>query len=721
MHPHPREWTRLSAALPAAICVAAVILLGGCAAGDWDPTQKVGEPKGHLIDPDRARRMREARTAGYESSISLTGSDTGRKPDSVKRGSGRFVRATPARTHGGSGSYNLNLEGEDIRTAVKIILGELLNENYVLDPAVQGTVTIKIDRGISRDMLLPTLETLLRMNNATLVRTANGYEVVPVTGAVQGRVVPQLGDSRRPLPEGYSVQVVPLKYIGADEMSQILTPLVPEGSLVRVDNLRNLLILAGTGPEMGNILDTVDVFDVDWMAGLSVGFFNLEYAKAADVATQLETLLADDNGNPFKGLFRFIPVESANSLLVVSPQSKYLSQVEQWIDRLDQAEASGAGASRLYVYRVKNGDAENLADVLTKLFSEGGTSTRARALGGVAPGIRQNEIGSGPGGEATSSPGGTTAARHASASTITLSSDVSIVADAVNNSLLVRSSPRDYKKILDTLKQLDIVPLQVLIEATVIEVRLTGNLQYGVQWQFFSKTNAYKHDFSLDGVLDSAVESGLGTAFPGFNWVVSSSPNRIRATLSALAGDNLVNVLSSPSVLVLDNQTAEMKVVQEVPVATAQRQGDNAGDSLRNEISYREAGVVLNVKPRVTPGGLVQMEIEQEVSTVVNTDSSNIDSPTFQVRNIKSNVAVRSSQAVVLGGLIQDTRSKGQQGLPGLYAVPIIGALFGETTKNSDRTELIVVLTPRVIGSDADVESVTDDFRRRLKGLEFKF
>jgi type II secretory pathway component GspD/PulD (secretin) len=136
------------------------------------------------------------------------------------------------------------------------------------------------------------------MNNAALVDNAGTYEIVPLTNAVQGRIVPQLGESSRALPEGYSVQVVPLRYIGADEMSQILEPLAPEGSIVRVDNLRNLIILAGSSPEMSNLLDTIQVFDVDWMAGLSVGFFVLEYAKANDVVTQLETLLADDGGNP---------------------------------------------------------------------------------------------------------------------------------------------------------------------------------------------------------------------------------------------------------------------------------------------------------------------------------------------------------------------------------------------------------------------------------------
>ena len=303
-----------------------------------------------------------------------------------------------------------------------------------------------------------------------------------------------------------------------------------------------------------------------------------------------------------------------------------------------------------------------------------------------------------------------------------LSSEVSIVADAVNNSLLVRASPRDYKKILDALKQLDIVPLQVLVEATILEIRLTGNLEYGVQWSFFAlSTDRHTNQFSLDGTLDSATDAGIGLAFPGFNWAVIAKPDQIRATLSALAGENLVNVLSSPSVMVMDNQTAKIQVGQQVPVATTQQQGLATTDRIINQIEYRDTGVMLSVKPRVTPGGLVQMEIEQEVSTVASTDSSNLNSPTFQTRNITSSVAVRSNQAVVLGGLIQDLNSRGKSGVPGLYSLPYLGPLFGERTKEADRTELVVILTPKVIASDQDVESVTEDFRSKLRGLEFKF
>lgn len=750
--------------LGAAALAAALALSAGCEHTTCDPTQKVGDPRGHIIDGDRSfeGRTYAADTAGIDLG---TTSDVPTAKDSIKAGTGEFVRTVappPKDADTSPGDVTLNFDGTDIREVAKVILGDLLGVNYILDPAVQGSASLQTGRPLRREHLIPTLETLLRMNNAALVYREGAYQVVPVANAVQGKVVPQLGESDRPLPGGYSVQVVPLQYIGAEEMSKILEPLAPEGSIIRVDSLRNLLLIAGTGPQLGNLLDTVRVFDVDWMAGLSVGFFTLEYASAGEVVQQLEGLLADESGNPFKGLFRFIPVESANSLLVISPRESYLRQVKDWIERLDLAEASGEASERLFVYRVKHGDATNLADILTQLFAA--DQEAARRVGSLAPGLRpatiqsrqSDGLGGGLGGSGLgrdrsslsrdrSSLGGSTlggstlggdrdgiggsssfgqqsgGARQAVSSTLELSSLVSIVADPINNSLLIKASARDYKKILDALKQLDLVPLQVLVEATIIEIRLTGNLEYGVQWQFFGGKADQRFDFSLDGTLDSETTAGIGKIFPGFNWAVVVPPDAIRATLSALAADGLVNVLSSPSVMVLDNQTAKIQVGQQVPVATTQQQGLNVGDRVVNTIEYRDTGVQLSVKPRVTPGGLVQMEIEQEVSTVAATSSSALNSPTFQTRNITSAVAVRSNQAVVLGGLIEDVRQDGKQGIPGLYDIPVVGALFGERTKQANRTELVVVLIPRVISSDQDVENVTTSFRRKLKGLGTSF
>ncbi|MBV5311095.1 MAG: type II secretion system secretin GspD [Chromatium okenii] len=711
-----------------------LLALTGCERGLWDPTVRVtGKgPQGHLIGAaqDQKRDAFKDRGGLGAETIALGRDDAAKTTATLQKGSGTFLRkVTPPRVDTTPGDVTLNFDGTDIREVVKVVLGDLLKVNYTLHPGVQGTVSLQTGRPLRREHLLSTLETLLRMNNAALIaQSGDSYDVVPVTNALQGKVVSQLGDSSRSLPSGYSIQIVPLRYIGAEEMSSILQPLAPEGSMIRVDPLRNLLVIAGTSPEMGNVLETIRVFDVDWMSGLSVGFFVLEFAKANDVVTQLQALLTDEGGtSPLKGLFRFVPVESANALLVVSPQERYIEQMKNWIERLDLAEASGDASERLFVYRVKHGDAEALAGILSELFGNADDREQNKTAGSVAPNLQRSSISSKKktdGSTAETESKSSSAERPAAASSreIEMSSSVSIVADEVNNSLLVRSNPRDFKKILGALKQLDIVPLQVLVEATIVEITLAGNLQYGVQWELFGTAAKGQSNISLDGNLLDGEKQGINMSFPGFNWTVLSSPTAIKATLSALAGENLVNVLSSPSIMVMDNQTATIQVGQEVPVATTQQQGTTTDTTrLINSIEYKKTGVMLKVKPRVTPGGLVQMEIEQEVSTVAKTDSSSLDSPTFQTRNITSVVAVRSNQAVVLGGLIQDQQSDGKQGIPGLYQLPVIGALFGERSKGANRTELVVVLTPKVMSTDQDIDAVTEDFRAKVRGLKTKF
>lgn len=703
--------------LPMALPLLAALVLGACTPSAWDPTLKVGDPQGHVIDQPRARDgAAETRPLIRQDSIALGGDGAGAPKTSVKSGTGVFVeKISPPTVDTTPGDVTLNFDGTDIREVVKVILGDLLQANYFIDPQVTGVASLQTERPLRREHLIPTLETLLRMNNAALIESGGSYQVKPISSGVQGLVVPQLGSSQRALPNGFGVQVIPLQYIGAEEMSKILEPLVPQGSVVRADTLRNLLVIAGSGPELGNIADTVRTFDVNWMAGLSVGFFTLEYAKANDVASQLEKLLSDEGGSSIKGLFRFVPVESTNSLLVASPQERYLQQVRGWIERLDRAEAAGEAGERLYVYRVRHGDAERLAEVLSQLFGDATQQQRRPRLGGVAPGLAPASLQSQQqGADADKAPA---PRQRATAQSMELGAGVSIVADVANNSLLIKAPPREYKKILDALKQLDITPLQVLVEATIVEVTLSGSLRYGVQWQFFGGQKEQRLDYSLV----NNPEGTITKTFPGFNWAVVLDPQTIRATLSALAADNLVNVLSSPSVMVLDNQTAKMQVGKQVPILTTQQQATTGVSNVLNQISYKDTGVILTVKPRVTPGGMVQMEIEQEVTALADATSTGVDSPTFLTRKITSNVAVRSSQAVVLGGLISDERSDTKEGVPGLYRVPVLGFLFGETGRKADRTELVVVITPRVIASDQDALGAAEDFRKKVKGLQFKF
>ena len=649
----------------------------------------------------------------------------------VFEGTGRFVR--PPREGALAedeepGDITLNFENTNIREVVKVILGDLLEVNYLLDPGVQGGVTMQTTRPLRRDALLPTLETLLQMNGGALVLSNGLYHVVPAGKAMKGTLTPQLADAAAPLPTGYSVRVVPLRHIGANEMNGILQPLIREGNVVRVDTRRNLLVLAGAGRELEYIMETIRTFDVDWLDGMSVGFFELEFASVENVNRDIEAILGASGGEMLDGLLRVVPIQAANGLLVVTPRKEYLRKIETWIRRLDRIEETGGSEARLFVYRVKNGEAEDLAGLLNNLFASDNTEVRQDEGRGasIAPGFEPKQVAS-PGAE----PGGTTpvAAEPARSEARTTSSviksgettglggaqhesEIRVVADASNNSLLIMATPRDFQRISDVLEQLDIVPLQVHIEATIVEVALDGELQYGIEWFF---TTSHSDGWSSRG------EFSAGDKLPGsgFSWTLFDNVGDIRAILKAFAGDNRVNVLSAPSVMVLDNHTARIQVGDQVPIEGGTT--TTGGGETITSVQYRDTGVLLSVTPRVNPGGLVILEVSQEVSEAVETDSSGIDSATIKNRNIESTVAVQSGQSVVLGGLIRTKQEQGQGGVPGLYDLPVVGSLFGTTQNFKNRTELVVVLTPRVIAGTADIRQITEDFRAKMRGLEGTF
>jgi len=272
----------------------------------------------------------------------------------------------PPSTQGSA--VTLNFEGADIREVVRNILGDILNESYTIDPAVGGTVTIRTTSGIPRESLHATMEMILRMNGATMTREGSVWKILPAAAAARGNVTPQLGGSTRPLPAGYSVQIVPLHYVGVRQMAALLEPFVKDQTTVRVDELRNFLILSGTELELRHLYETIDMFDVNWLAGMSVGLFTLQSAEVKSLMADLEKAMGTPDKSPLTGILRIIPIERLNALLVVTPQPEYLEEAKKWIERLDKAGGEGT-AIRFYVYQVQNGRSERMAPLLQQAFT----------------------------------------------------------------------------------------------------------------------------------------------------------------------------------------------------------------------------------------------------------------------------------------------------------------------------------------------------------------
>lgn len=618
------------------------------------------------------------------------------------------------------GGINLNFQDTDIREFAQIVLNDVLNENYVIDENVSGTVTINSVKPVDAETALTLLEDILAMHGAAITRKNGIYHIVP-ENRVAGSLSPALA---RQVSGGYAVRIIPLQFIAAAEMQKILEPFMAEGANVRIDRKRNLVFVSGTGQEIATVQDTIAVFDVDWLRGMSVGLYPLDYVAPKTMKVELETVLnAMDNegdSDPLGGLVRVVAMERLQSVLLVSSTPAALRETELWLHRLDRP--GQTLDKRLFVYHVQNAKAKELGNTLRHIFNMSGRSD-APGDGQTAAdpaGVHDGLFDAGPAGSRLQSAAqpGLPAAVGAGSEGIALPSGqaVDIIADDARNALVILATPRDYKMVQAALTKLDIVPLQVLIEASIVEVSLKDELGYGVEW-FFKNNFERGNVVGGRGALDLGA-SGIAALSPSFSYTVLDNADQARIALNALEQETQVNVLSSPSLMVLDNQTAYINVGDEIPVPARQSVSNINPDSPTvNEIQFRQTGVTLSVTPRVNSSGLVTMEISQEVSSAVTTTSSDIDAPTIQQRQLDSTVAVHSGETLVLGGLIQDTASNAESGIPLIRRIPLFGKLFGETREEQRRTELLVLITPRVVGDRDDARKITEEFRRKLNGI----
>ena len=645
----------------------------------------------------------------------------------LELGTGEFIAQPQPESsqiqESGEGDITLNFQNTDLREFVKAILGDVLQKNYVIDPKVSGKVTIETASPVNKNELFPLFENILAMNDTAVIEVDGVYQVIPRKQASTGNLSPTV--VQKNTTNGYSVRIIPLRFIAAQEMQKILEPLVSEGSGLRIDKKRNLIIASGTTKEINNIQETIDIFDVDWLRGMSVGLYPLDYVDPKTLKTELDSIIGamegEENKELLGGLVRTVPIERLNSILLISSTAAALREVELWLYRLDRP-GDHAG-KRLYVYNVQNAKATELADILGHIFkSTVSASSSKETTPQLAPGLTPVEIASpSPNAEQkqqnTPEPPARTATDTTKSGLALLeNSSIEIIADDVRNALVVLASPQEYKMVEAAILKLDIVPLQVLIEASIIEITLRDDLNYGVEW-FFKNTIDANSGKGGRGTLDLG-EAGL-SALTGFSYTVVDSAEQVRVALNALAQESEVNVLSSPSLMVLDNKTAMINVGDEIPVPTRQSVSTlDPNAPTVNEIQFRQTGVTLTVTPRVNSGGLVTMEIKQEVSNAVSTTSSDIDAPTIQQRQVESVVAINSGETIVLGGLIQDTKTNGESGIPGLRKIPLIGNLFKQTRDEKRRTELLVLITPRVVGNRDEARDITDEFRNKLKSLK---
>ena len=660
----------------------------------------------------------------------------------MEGGSGSMIGAglnLVRKTGSADGSVVLNLASVPLQQAAKTVLGDMIGVNYVVDPRVDGVISVQTTRPVSKAEALEMFQTALKPIGAVLVQNRGTYQISPADQAATGVIATGNGPPDSAV-AGNGIRVVSLKFVSATEVARVLEPMVPKGAIVQADDARNIIALKGSPSEIESMLDSISVFDVDVMKGMSFAVVPVKTAQPEKMVEELKAIFASEKEGPLKGRVRFIANTRLGAILVVSSQPSYLPRAQNWIRRLD---AKAAGSERqLHVYQVQNRPVAELATVLQSMFAnemkvvkqptrsvsprskQATFSSRTPGAAGAppdidqggAPGLRggvgagndlqslQRALNNEP--DALTSDATDPASQGSPSKNVGDEPPLKIVADETKNSLLIMANDRDYERVLRVIQGLDVVASQVLIEAVIAEVTLNDALQYGVQW-------ALQKDRTPTASFTNALKGGMPPVFPGFNYAVNAAS--IASTMSALNALTRVNVISTPSLMVLDNKTARLQIGDQVPISTQTATSVvTAQTAIVNSISMQDTGVILSVTPRINESGRVQLEIEQEVSAVVKTTSSGIDSPTIQQRRVKTTVVVNDGEVLALGGMIQEQADKSSNQIPLLGDIPGLGAAFSNREDKVKKTELVILITPKVVRDATESRLATEEYRRKM-------
>jgi len=699
----------------------------------------------------------EPRAATYngDGSIATAGAQPGAganrlEPDRTPTGS-----LPEGATEGTSNKgYEINFENTPIETVAKAILGDILGAGYTIDPRVKGTVSLSSGRAVPRRDLLFVLESALRMSNVALVHGPQGYRLIPTTEALAAGSADWANNPSA----GYGISVIPLQFVSVQTLIKLLDNYAAKPGMVRAEPVRNLIIIQGSSEDRRAAIQTVLSFDADWMLGQTVGIYPVTNSTPEPIIAELNRIIDSGQGGLSQDLVKLEPIARQNAILVVARKPELLKRVATWIERLDK---SGGAGTDVKVYRMRYGDARQVAKLLNEMFlgssaSELDSPTNELSPGGgmVASSSAKSTFGSAQQGTAlaqTPSAGGlqqtstsatsnsasqpntfdarfsgqrvagpptwasgsATSSAAASGAATPLLPNVRISADAVNNDLLIYANQESYGIIKRALDQIDRPQLQVAIDATIAEVTLNDNLQYGVQ--FFIKSTNLGAPQDTGSIVNTAASVALSRVLPGFNFLMGTEAQP-QFILNALHAVTDVKILSNPSLVVIDNQTATLQVGDSIPVTTQSAQSVIApGAPIVNNIDYRNTGIILKVAPRINANGNVLLHIGQEISAVADNANANTLTPTVSERRVESSIAVASGQTVLLAGLVSENQNRTRNGIPGLDKLPGIGPLFSTGTSGTlQRTELIIFIRPQIIRNGIDAYHVAAELRDKM-------
>jgi general secretion pathway protein D len=654
----------------------------------------------------------------------------------------------------------LNFDNAEVEVVIQAV-AEIVGFNYVLGPNVRGRkVTVQTVGKIATDDAFNVLLTILDVNGLAAVRTGNLYRIITREGVSQVPLKTVVGRAADPRAGDAEIvtQIVKLEYIRAVDAATLLRPFAPAQGAVTAHPETNLLILTDNGANIRRLLEIVKLIDVE-VALDDLQVIPIKHADAQELAQILSQLftvgrVAGAAGalalpSPPPGLFQAAPgpaspappvtglaavpgqprvplivADRRSNSLVIYAGRQEMETIRRFVEKLD---VDIYGGQRVFIYFAENTKARELAITLDDIYGRGGRSpsTAARQTSGTAGGSPSyNPPPYTPSVPPSPFPGGAIpGGLGLQVEGVPRTADIRFVADEVTNAVIVTTYPRLWKEIEDTIKKLDRMARQVLIGVLAAEVTLTDDTKLGIEWAV--RSGRFDVNSSPSGTLPRRPLTSLiplgGPVAMGLNFFTFAT-DKFLAALNALASENKVNVLSSPTIMTAENKKAIINVSTSVPIVTSQQvpvaTGGITGNSITQTVEYKDIGIILTVTPRIGEQGTVALDVKQEVNDVGPTQPPPINSPTFIKREAETSVVLVNNQTLVLGGLIQNRRTRIRIGVPWFMNIPILGYLFGSNEWKTDKTELLLLITPHVVGTALDAARITDQMRHLTPALE---
>jgi general secretion pathway protein D len=607
------------------------------------------------------------------------------------------------------------------------VVASVLDLNYIIEPAVSGRVNINMNKPVPKEALFQIFIDILRINGATIVKSGEIYHIVPITeGKKYPAEIEMITSDYKVEGNELATYIVPIEFMPSGELAKLLDEFKTDKTQIINYETNNILIITDFKDNLQKLLHIIKILDNGYFEVNKVELIPIKFNKAEDVAKDLEAVFA---GSGQSSGIRFIPIARMNNILAVCRSPKALETVYQWVDKLDAPSAHGM---ETFVYKVENTTATNIADILGQLFSDLGA--QPTAVGAAVQRPVSTTESSGPaglaGGGQTISPQLRGTTKGSEAGPIQgLSGGVKIITDELNNNLIIQGTQADYEFLLKTIKKLDTLPRQVLIEAKVLRVDLSGALSMGVSAYLQGRSDKYPPTTGSMQFDSTSTTAPVGIALSTLKVFGLSNSREVSVMITALETMSKVQVMEAPTVLVLDGNEANINVGQEIPIATSTfsnpyltggtttDQTQSTYNPTNTQIQYRSTGVNLSVAPRISATGVVTLEVAVEVSSPGSAADGLAGSPPINRAVVQTTMVVRDQSSVVIAGLIHDNYNDGRKAVPLLGHIPILGWLFGNTSTDQNRSELIVILTPQVIHTTEAAVTASDTMMKNLENI----